>query len=72
MPSQNPAPAFDSLSDHELMLLQEMCGRNFDYSDRSQELLDAFIRMDQALLARGFTPTTPITETKTTRTHKAA
>lgn len=47
---------FDTLTDYELMLLQEMCGRNFDHTDESRELLDAFIKMDEALDARGLNP----------------
>ncbi|WP_250657596.1 hypothetical protein [Alkalimarinus coralli] len=61
---------FDSLTDHELMLLQEMCGRNFDYDDESRELLDAFIRMDEALMARGFKAES--LKERDTKSHKAA
>lgn len=70
MRTQHSTPLFDALTDYELMLLQEMCGRNFDYTDDSRELLDAFIRMDEALIARGVNPKPEVT--KITRPYKAA
>ncbi|MFD2229859.1 hypothetical protein [Alkalimarinus sediminis] len=54
MTTRQASHYFEALTDYELMLLQEMCGRNFDYTDESRELLDAFIKMDEALIARGF------------------
>lgn len=70
MTTNNSTSSFDTLTDYQLMLLQEMCGRNFDCSDESRELLDAFIRMDKALMERGFN-LEPV-ELKTTGAHKAA
>ena len=70
MTTRNSTPFFDTLTDYELMLLQEMCGRNFDYSDESSELLDAFIRMENELVARGVTPKAK--KQKSARSQKAA
>jgi len=72
MTTRNSTPFFDTLTDYELMLLQEMCGRNFDYTDDSRELLDAFMKMDEALIARGLNPKPEADKAKTTRPHKAA
>lgn len=53
MESRTPNPAFETLTDLELMQLQEMFARNFDYTEETFDLLDAFIRMDSELEARG-------------------